>query len=67
MDAERLSRMQAEQDELMERCSKLEAFTRSPEFEKLDDLEKGLLAAQLGAMTAYGCVLLMRIRTSRRG
>lgn len=67
MDAERLSRMQAEWAELEDRSDKLDAFINSPDFDRLDEIEQGLLIAQMGGMTAYSCALGLRLKLSRRG
>ncbi|WP_408884304.1 crAss001_48 related protein, partial [Klebsiella pneumoniae] len=51
-----------EQTELQDKSTKLAEFIKSsPIFAGLDGNQQGLLKAQLGAMQAYGEILILRI------
>ena len=54
-------RVVEEKAELDGRIAKLDAFTRTPKFERLDDEEKSRLMEQFDAMTKYARVLGRRI------
>lgn len=50
-----------EKAELDERLQKLDAFTRTPAFERLDEPERGRLIEQAGLMVRYSKILGTRI------
>lgn len=53
-------RLKAEGNDLAERLAKLAVFVDTLAYDQLDDADKLLLQAQLGAMTAYLSILTMR-------
>ena len=59
-----LVRVKAERYELADRVAKLLAFIGSPQFERIDEAERGRLRRQYAAMSAYGEVLCERIKAA---
>ena len=57
-----LQRVKVEFDELSTKIAALTTFMfTSPIFEKLDDIDKGLLTVQVSTMRAYAHVLQLRL------
>lgn len=54
-------RVMVERDDLAEKTDKLTAFLETPTFAALDEEDRQLLAAQLGAMGAYVGILDRRL------
>lgn len=61
MEQEVFQRMLTEFNEISERATKLKEFILSEDINKIDNLNKDLLIAQLKAMEAYLSVLSIRI------
>ena len=61
MEQEVFQRMLTEFNEVNERATKLKEFILSEDINKIDNLNKDLLIAQLKAMEAYLSVLSIRI------
>lgn len=56
-----INRMLQEGSDLDRRLTALQMFLKSPQYEQLDEIDKGLLSAQAGAMTAYLSILSLRM------
>lgn len=56
-----ISRMMAEEMELRERISKLQAFCDGPQLNNVSARQQDLLFAQLGVMNVYAGILNRRI------
>lgn len=55
-------RVRSEQDDLILKLKKLNAFIQSDQFDLLPDINALLLASQQGAMMAYLGILNLRVR-----
>lgn len=56
-----VARIAKEVVELTDKTERLQTFTQMPLFNTLSKTDQSLLVAQLGAMVAYGQILVMRL------
>lgn len=56
-----ISRLQDEKDQIDKKIEKLDAFTKSGDFDNIDNVQRGLLRIQLSAMQNYSQVLYERL------
>lgn len=61
-----VQRMLEEEAQLSERLAKLVAFTQSPMFGQLQEIDQELLAAQLFVMQSYASILNTRLRLATK-
>ena len=56
-----ISRLSEEKSQLDEKIAKLEAFTKSDDFNGIDNVQRGLLKIQLNTMATYSQILDERL------